>query len=63
MKEKETASRKEEEQTEHSRGERTSPGGEQPHVEETEHPVPGVKHEKEPDAENMMPAQDRPGTF
>jgi hypothetical protein len=31
---------------------------------ETErHPVPGVKHEPEPDAENIMPAEDEPGTF
>jgi hypothetical protein len=28
-----------------------------------EHPVPGIKHEREPDAENIMPAEDRPGTF
>jgi hypothetical protein len=31
--------------------------------EEAEHPAPGVKHEPEPDAENIMPAEDRPGTF
>lgn len=31
--------------------------------EEAEHPAPGVKHEAEPDAENIMPAEDRPGTF
>ena len=31
--------------------------------EEAEHPVPGVKHETEPDAENIMPAEDRPGTL
>ena len=31
--------------------------------ETAEHPVPGVKHEREPDAENIMPAEDRPGTF
>jgi hypothetical protein len=28
-----------------------------------EHPAPGIKHEREPDAENIMPAEDRPGTF
>lgn len=27
------------------------------------HPVPGVHHEPEPDAENIMPAEDRPGTL
>lgn len=27
------------------------------------HPVPGVKHEPEPDAENIMPAEDEPGTL
>lgn len=32
-------------------------------VETAEHPVPGVHHEPEPDAENIMPAEDRPGTF
>jgi hypothetical protein len=26
-------------------------------------PVPGVKHEPEPDAENIMPAEDEPGTL
>ena len=30
---------------------------------EEEHPVPGVKHEPEPDAENIMPAEDGPGTL
>jgi hypothetical protein len=28
-----------------------------------EHPAPGIKHEPEPDAENIMPAEDRPGTL
>lgn len=28
-----------------------------------EHPVPGVEHEQEPDAGNIMPAKDRPGTL
>lgn len=32
-------------------------------VEEAEHPVPGIHHEPEPDAENIMPAEDRPGTL
>jgi hypothetical protein len=32
-------------------------------VEEREHPIEGVKHKPEPDAENMMPVEDRPGTF
>jgi hypothetical protein len=31
--------------------------------EKDEHPVPGVEHEPEPDAENIMPAKDRPGTL
>jgi len=31
--------------------------------ETAEHPVPGIKHEREPDAENIMPVEDRPGTF
>jgi hypothetical protein len=31
--------------------------------ETAEHPVPGIKHEKEPDAENLMPVEDGPGTF
>jgi hypothetical protein len=30
---------------------------------EEEHPAPGVKHEPEPDAENIMPAEDKPGTL
>ncbi len=32
-------------------------------VEEQEHPVEGVKHKPEPDAENIMPAEDGPGTL
>lgn len=28
-----------------------------------EHPAPGVEHRPEPDAENIMPAEDRPGTL
>ncbi|HLL73861.1 MAG TPA: hypothetical protein VK421_01080 [Pyrinomonadaceae bacterium] len=31
--------------------------------EEAERPAPGIRHEHEPDAENIMPAEDRPGTF
>ncbi len=42
------------------RDERTPPA---PEVETVEHPAPGVEHRPEPDAENIMPAQDRPGTF
>ena len=36
---------------------------ERPSVEDGERPAPGVKHHREPDAENIMPAEDRPGTF
>ncbi len=32
-------------------------------VEEAEHPIPGIEHRKEPDAENIMPAEDQPGTL
>ena len=28
-----------------------------------EHPAPGIEHEPEPDAENIVPAKDRPGTL
>jgi hypothetical protein len=31
-------------------------------VETEEHPAPGVEYKPEPDAENIMPAKDRPGT-
>jgi hypothetical protein len=31
--------------------------------ETTERPVPGIKYKSEPDAENIMPVQDGPGTF
>ena len=31
--------------------------------ETAEHPAPGVEHKTEPDAENIVPAEDRPGTF
>lgn len=51
MSERETDLRKEEERDPRER------------PEEAEHPAPGVKHESEPDAENIMPAEDRPGTF
>lgn len=34
-----------------------------PPPETAEHPVPGVEHKPEPDAENIMPAEDQPGTF
>ena len=30
---------------------------------EPEEPVPGIEHYPEPDAENIMPVEDRPGTF
>lgn len=40
-----------------------SPETENEQPETDEHPAPGIKHEHEPDAENIMPAQDRPGTF
>jgi hypothetical protein len=55
MDEKETESKKEEETK--------SAVDEHPAQEQAEHPVPGIKHEKEPDAENIMPAEDRPGTL
>ncbi len=28
-----------------------------------EHPVPGIEHKTEPDAENLMPVKDGPGTL
>jgi hypothetical protein len=31
--------------------------------ETVENPVPGIKYENEPDAENIMPVEDGPGTF
>jgi hypothetical protein len=37
--------------------------GSHPAPEETQHPVPGVEHKPEPDAENIMPAEDQPGTL
>jgi len=55
MREKETDLRDEEVQPDHA--------DERPAAEQAEHPVPGIKHETEPDAENIMPAEDRPGTF
>lgn len=33
------------------------------HKDEPEHPAPGIEHYPEPDAENIMPVEDRPGTF
>jgi hypothetical protein len=56
MSEKETDLRKEEGRPEPADDERPSVG-------DGVRPVPGVKHEPEPDAENIMPAEDRPGTF
>lgn len=40
---------------------RRSPDREPP--ETAEHPAPGIEHEPEPDAENIVPAKDRPGTL
>jgi hypothetical protein len=40
-----------------------TPEAEHEPPETAEHPAPGIKHEHEPDAENIMPAEDRPGTF
>jgi hypothetical protein len=34
-----------------------------PLPEEAKHTVPGVKHEPEPDAGNIMPAEHEPGTL
>jgi hypothetical protein len=34
-----------------------------PPPETARRPVPGVKHEPEPDAGNIMPAEDEPGTL
>ena len=31
--------------------------------EEPEHPAPDIEHYPEPDAENIMPVEDGPGTF
>jgi hypothetical protein len=56
MGENETDLRREEERPELDDNQR-------PSVEDGGRPVPGVKHEPEPDAENIMPAQDGPGTF
>ena len=60
MSERETELRKEERRREEE-GRTGRAAGERP--EEAEHPVPGIKHEHEPDAENIMPAEDRPGTL
>jgi len=35
----------------------------QDEADEAEHPAPGIEHYPEPDGENIMPAEDRPGTF
>jgi hypothetical protein len=32
-------------------------------VEPARHPAPGITHEPEPDAENLIPIDDGPGTF
>lgn len=36
---------------------------EEPNPETARRPVPGVKHEPEPDAGNIMPAENEPGTL
>ena len=30
---------------------------------EVEHPAPGIEHHREPDAENLIPVKDKPGTL
>jgi hypothetical protein len=37
--------------------------GERAEPETARRPVPGVKHEPEPDAGNIMPAENEPGTL
>ncbi|MBK9155687.1 MAG: hypothetical protein IPM25_16010 [Chloracidobacterium sp.] len=37
--------------------------GETAEDDDAEHPAPGIEHYPEPDAENIMPAEDRPGTL
>jgi hypothetical protein len=32
-------------------------------VERARRPAPGIRHEPEPDAGNIIPAEDEPGTF
>ena len=32
-------------------------------AETAEQPVPGIEHKPEPDAENLVPAKDKPGTL
>ena len=56
MGEKETDSREEKERPDHGDDKR-------PAAEQAERPASGIGHEREPDAENIMPAEDRPGTF
>jgi hypothetical protein len=36
---------------------------ERPAPDRTRHPAPGIEHEPEPDADNLIPAKDRPGTL
>ncbi|MDQ4121395.1 MAG: hypothetical protein M3209_08110 [Acidobacteriota bacterium] len=48
---------------EKEKGDETESKSQHESPENAEHPVPGIKHEHEPDAENIMPAVDRPGTF
>ena len=54
MGEKETDSREEKERPDHGDDKR-------PAAEQAERPASGIRHEREPDAENIMPAEDRPG--
>ena len=56
MQEKNLTSDENEEQVDSANEEHETP-------EISEHPAPGIKHEREPDAENIMPVQDGPGTF
>lgn len=39
------------------------PPATEPPVETERHPAPGITHEREPDAENIIPIDDAPGTF
>ncbi|HEX2211547.1 MAG TPA: hypothetical protein VHG93_27925 [Longimicrobium sp.] len=45
------------------REDRGAPPPAEPPVETERHPAPGITHEPEPDAENIIPIDDQPGTF
>lgn len=45
------------------RQDRGAPPPAEPPVETERHPAPGITHEPEPDAENIIPIDDQPGTF